>query len=194
MLQELLAAPVDHRGAGGEELAIREIVVDEAQPGVEQESEGHGFYPPRFFVGPDGGGEVEADGRLDEDEAEPCAGGQEGRLDDKPSVEALSLSYAAQVRLEDGARPRSRLDELVKAERYGLAEILDDRDDEGFLVAEVNEDGALRHASLPRYGGGSRGDDALAGEDARRRIEYPLPRLAFLRLPVSGWVRNPCNC
>lgn len=149
MIQELSSASVDHRSARGEKFPIRKIVMDESNPRVEKQGEGHGFYLARLRVGLDGGGQMEGDGRLNEDEALPRFRGQERRLHYEPCIEAFALAYPFHVRLEDFARPRARFGELMEAERYGVAEIPYSRDDEALLAAEVGEDASLRDSRFP---------------------------------------------
>lgn len=131
--------------------------MDEADPGVEQQGEGHGLDPPRLFVGPDGGGEVEGDGRLNENEALPRGGGQQRRLDDEPGVEILAPAYSLKVRGEHLARSCSLFHRFVEAKRHGFAEVPDDGDDETLQAAEAGEDGAVGDSRFGGHRGGGRG-------------------------------------
>ena len=67
MIEKLFAAELDHRSAGSEERSVREIVMRETDPRIEEKVKGHRPDHLRLRLRGDSGGDVEADRGLDGD-------------------------------------------------------------------------------------------------------------------------------
>ena len=149
--------------SGREEVAVDDVVVDEADPGVEEQVRRHGL-EARFARG--GGGEVGGDGGLD---AGP--GGAEGpakrrSFEQEVAVESFVAGEHGEVGVQGAAESGLGADLGVEAVRQGGGEGAKDFSEEVLAGGEVDEDGAVGESGGAGDVEGADGGDAAADAEA----------------------------
>lgn len=171
MVKQRRAPSFDDRLARSEEFAIADVVVDEAEPGVEQQVERHSTDPAVIHLLCRRGGQVGRDRRLNPNQGGPGVRRQQWTFHDEPGVERLMLRQAFEVpfkHLSHGTPPSAQ---FVESHRNLPGMATDHRGDQFVTGSEVHKDRSVGHTGAVSDVDGASRCDPLVGHEVERSVD-----------------------
>lgn len=180
---ERLAVRREDRAGGREELGVEHVVVQEADPRVEEEVEGHAADPACIHLPRRDVGDVSRDGGLHADEREALFVREQRLLDEQAAVLGLAVGQARDVRAQELAERRPGVTERVEAVGQLASDLREHRAHEVLARRKMDEDRAVRDARLAGDIGRAQRERPAHDDVAPRDFHNSPASLCFLGGP-----------